>query len=42
MLEENANLIPTDVVEFTENGLIDSDGAQREYDAIICATGFDT
>jgi len=29
-------------VQFTENGLIDSDGVEREYDAIICATGFDT
>jgi cation diffusion facilitator CzcD-associated flavoprotein CzcO len=37
----NANLIPRDVVEFTEKGLIDSEGVETEYDAIICATGFD-
>lgn len=41
MQESNANLIPTDVVQFTEKGLIDSDGVERDYDAIICATGFD-
>jgi cation diffusion facilitator CzcD-associated flavoprotein CzcO len=37
----NANLIPKAVVEFTEKGIIDSDGVEREYEAIICATGFD-
>lgn len=41
MQEENANIIPKDVVQFTEKGIIDSDGVEREYDAIICATGFD-
>ena len=42
MQEENANLVPKDVKEFTENGIIDEDGVERHYDAIICATGFDT
>jgi len=37
----NANLVPKGVVEFTEKGIIDSDGVEREYEAIICATGFD-
>lgn len=41
MQEANANIIPKDVGEFTEKGIIDSDGIEREYDAIICATGFD-
>jgi len=42
MMEDNANLIAKDVREFTEKGIIDADGVEREYDAIICATGFDT
>jgi cation diffusion facilitator CzcD-associated flavoprotein CzcO len=42
MQEDNANLIPKNVKEFTENGIIDEDGVERNYDAIICATGFDT
>jgi len=41
MQEPNANIISRDVVEFTEKGLIDSEGVETEYDAIICATGFD-
>jgi|TARA_R110002003_G_scaffold1993_8_gene23837 cation diffusion facilitator CzcD-associated flavoprotein CzcO len=42
MQQPNADLIPKDVVEFTENGIKDSEGVERTYDAIICATGFDT
>ena len=41
-MKDNANLIPKDVKAFTEKGIIDADGVEREYDAIICATGFDT
>ncbi|KAK5285482.1 hypothetical protein LTR55_010919 [Exophiala xenobiotica] len=42
MQEDNANLIPKNVKEFTEDGIIDEDGVERTYDAVICATGFDT
>jgi hypothetical protein len=30
------------VKRFTKTGIEDADGVQRDYDAIICATGFDT
>ncbi|EXJ67391.1 uncharacterized protein A1O5_09404 [Cladophialophora psammophila CBS 110553] len=42
MQKDNANIIPKDVREFTEAGIIDEDGVERSYDAIICATGFDS
>jgi cation diffusion facilitator CzcD-associated flavoprotein CzcO len=41
LTQPNANLIPKDVKRFTKTGIEDVDGVHREYDAIICATGFD-
>ncbi|OCK74476.1 FAD/NAD(P)-binding domain-containing protein [Lepidopterella palustris CBS 459.81] len=41
LTKENAHLIPKNVKRFTEHGIEDEDGVLREYDAIICATGFD-
>lgn len=38
LTKPNATLIPKSVEQFTEKGIIDSDGVEREYDAIICAT----
>ncbi|UZJ57599.1 hypothetical protein CBS101457_006919 [Exobasidium rhododendri] len=38
----DATMITKGVKEATEEGLIDEDGTLRQYDVIICATGFDT
>lgn len=42
LLKDNTTLIPKDLKRFTAAGIEDVDGVEREYDAIICATGFDT
>lgn len=42
LTKPNATLIPKDVKRFTKTGIEDADGVHRVYDAIICATGFDT
>ena len=39
--EDNIDIIFKGAEEFTERGIIDADGVERSYDAIICATGFD-
>lgn len=41
LTKPNTTLIPKDVRRFTKTGIEDVDGIHREYDAIICATGFD-
>ena len=38
----NVELIPSGVVQVTEDGVIDEDGNKHKADTIICATGFDT
>jgi cation diffusion facilitator CzcD-associated flavoprotein CzcO len=40
--ESNVDVHFCGVTEFTEDGLIGSDGVERKVDTIICTTGFDT
>ena len=42
LVEDNLIFIPKGVRRVTETGVEDDDGTQRDVDAIICATGFDT
>jgi cation diffusion facilitator CzcD-associated flavoprotein CzcO len=42
LTKENVEFIPKEIQGITEKGIIDEDGIEREVDAIICATGFDT
>ena len=35
-------LVTTPIERFTETGIVTSDGAEREIDVLVCATGFDT
>jgi hypothetical protein len=42
LCEKNVNVISEPIVRITENGIITTDGAHRDVNAIICATGFDT
>jgi len=42
LVQPNANLITCEISRFTKEGIEDVGGNIREYDAIICATGFDT
>jgi len=41
LIKDNADLINTELKRFTKKGIETVDGVEREYDAIICATGFD-
>ncbi|QKX62741.1 uncharacterized protein TRUGW13939_09903, partial [Talaromyces rugulosus] len=41
IVEDNVDFISCGIKEVTETGVIDNNGALREVDAIICATGFD-
>lgn len=40
--QENIELRWDDVVRVTENGIVTRSGEIKEYDVIVCATGFDT
>lgn len=40
--QENIELRWEDVVRVTENGIVTRSGEIKEYDVIVCATGFDT
>ncbi|GAM39067.1 hypothetical protein TCE0_034f10308 [Talaromyces pinophilus] len=40
--QENIELRWDDVVRVTENGIVTRSGETKEYDVIVCATGFDT
>lgn len=42
LVEDKLNFIPKGISRITEKGVVDDDGTEREVDAIICATGFDT
>ncbi|KAF2501138.1 FAD/NAD(P)-binding domain-containing protein [Lophium mytilinum] len=42
LVQPNATLFKCDIARFTKEGIEHPDGTIREYDAIICATGFDT
>jgi cation diffusion facilitator CzcD-associated flavoprotein CzcO len=42
LVEDKLNFIPKGIRRVTAKGLVDDDGTEREVDAIVCATGFDT
>jgi len=42
LMEDNVDFVPTEVKRVTESGIELVDGTHREFDIIICATGFDT
>ena len=42
LVEDNVDFVHEGIKRFTETGIETVDGKHREYDAIICATGFDT
>lgn len=39
LCKPNVNLIQTPIQHFTEKGIVDADGVEREVDVVICATG---
>jgi cation diffusion facilitator CzcD-associated flavoprotein CzcO len=41
LVEPNVNYVTTHIKRFTATGIEAVDGTHREYDTIICATGFD-
>ncbi|WDK22961.1 hypothetical protein CGRA01v4_14252 [Colletotrichum graminicola] len=41
LLADNVDFCSQELACFTEKGLMTADGCEREFDAIICATGFD-
>ncbi|EJD50391.1 FAD/NAD(P)-binding domain-containing protein [Auricularia subglabra TFB-10046 SS5] len=42
LMEDNVDFVPTHIREITKTGIVTVDGKEREYDIIICATGYDT
>ncbi|KAM0787268.1 hypothetical protein ACM66B_006503 [Microbotryomycetes sp. NB124-2] len=42
LVEPNVGFITDHIAKVTENGIATVDGQHREYDTIVCATGFDT
>merc|ERR1712093_575625 len=42
LVEPNVDFISTGIKRITETGIETVDGQHREYDTIVCATGFDT
>ena len=38
----NVELVTTGIHHFTARGIVSHDGREREIDAVVCATGFDT
>lgn len=42
LTRDNVTLVPQAVSRFTETGLIDADGVERQVDAVVLATGFKT
>lgn len=42
LVEENVDFRAVDVKKITATGIAGSDGEHREYDSIVCATGFDS
>ncbi|KAG5725051.1 putative sterigmatocystin biosynthesis monooxygenase stcW [Termitomyces sp. T112] len=40
--KENVEVVYGNIERITERGCISSDGMEREFDVLICATGFDT
>lgn len=42
LLKDNVGFVTDRVTAFDEDGIRDGSGTRRSYDAIVCATGFDT
>lgn len=42
LMEENVEVIVNPIARVTDTGIITTDGKQRDVDAIVCATGFNT
>ena len=42
LLASNVEVVKKSAARFTETGIIDEEGVEREIDVVICATGFDT
>lgn len=42
LVKDNVEFIPQTIERITPKGIVTADGKEREYDAIVCATGFDT
>lgn len=40
--KDNVETIHKSAIRFTESGVVDEAGVEREFDVVICATGFDT
>jgi len=40
--QPHVELVTTPIERFTKNGIVTTDGQQREIDVLVCATGFDT
>ncbi|PWN92577.1 FAD/NAD(P)-binding domain-containing protein [Acaromyces ingoldii] len=39
---DDVGFVTDEIARIDESGIVDKKGAHREYDAIVCATGFDT
>jgi cation diffusion facilitator CzcD-associated flavoprotein CzcO len=42
LCEDNVDVVTDKIERFTEKGIKTVDGVEREFDVIICATGFST
>lgn len=42
LTQDNVGLFWDDIAEITEKGILTKSGIEKEYDVIVCATGFDT
>lgn len=42
LVEDNVDFRPVDIKRITATGIEGADGEHREYDSIVCATGFDS
>jgi cation diffusion facilitator CzcD-associated flavoprotein CzcO len=41
LMKDNVSFINTEIAQFTHDGIKTVDGKNHQYDAIVCATGFD-
>lgn len=39
--EIDVECVSKEILRFTKNGITSADGREREFDIIVCATGFD-
>ncbi|GAA5875960.1 hypothetical protein JCM8547_000664 [Rhodosporidiobolus lusitaniae] len=42
LVQDNVGFVSDGIEKITETGILSKDGTHREYDTIVCATGFDT